>query len=102
VKAALLLSLFGGGQAQKDAMLPRRDDINVLMVGDPAMGKSQLLKAVSEIAPRCKCETLLSVVLYFRFHTCHMFIFSRLRLWNWKYRRRINGDFSEGRGGICC
>lgn len=46
VKAGLLLSLFGGvrknvGSAHR---VPIRGDIHVLLVGDPGLGKSQLLQ----------------------------------------------------------
>lgn len=54
VKAGLVLSLFGGVQKIID---PRskssvRGDIHVIIVGDPGLGKSQLLKSVSNILPR--------------------------------------------------
>jgi DNA helicase MCM8 len=52
VKAALILCLFGGASSNKDDLLSRRDDINMLMVGDPGIGKSQMLKVVAEVAPR--------------------------------------------------
>eukprot|EP00775_Hariotina_reticulata_P012205 gene12205-12342_t len=54
VKAGLLLSLFGGvrkhgNNANRVAI---RGDINLLLVGDPGLGKSQLLQAVTAAAPR--------------------------------------------------
>jgi len=52
VKAALILSLFGGATSDKEELIFRRDDINILMVGDPGIGKSQMLKVVKEVAPR--------------------------------------------------
>lgn len=61
VKAGLLLALFGGatrndvkdgsGQPSSDRVAIRRD-IHVLVVGDPGLGKSQMLKAFCNIAPR--------------------------------------------------
>lgn len=51
VKAGILLALFAGTQHNYE-MIDRRSDINVLVVGDPGLGKSQMLKMVSEVAPR--------------------------------------------------
>ncbi|KAJ1966206.1 MCM DNA helicase complex subunit [Dipsacomyces acuminosporus] len=54
VKRGLLLQLFGGVRKQfTRAGAPRsRGDINVLIVGDPGVSKSQLLSAVHALAPR--------------------------------------------------
>ncbi|KAG7197523.1 hypothetical protein KM043_017636 [Ampulex compressa] len=46
VKAGLLLSLFGGNPKHTDL----RDDIHVLLVGDPGLGKSQMLQACTRVA----------------------------------------------------
>jgi DNA helicase MCM8 len=54
VKAGLLLSLFGGRQkhgAQKEKIAIRGDP-HLLVVGDPGLGKSQMLRATSAAAPR--------------------------------------------------
>lgn len=52
VKKALLLALVGGAtQSQADGM-KIRGDIHVLLMGDPGVAKSQLLKQVCKIAPR--------------------------------------------------
>ena len=51
VKAGLLLSLFGGTPAVA-ADVSVRSDIHVLVVGDPGLGKSQMLKAAAAAAPR--------------------------------------------------
>ncbi|VVA97025.1 unnamed protein product [Arabis nemorensis] len=54
VKAGITLSLFGG--VRKHSMdrnkVPVRGDIHVIIVGDPGLGKSQLLQAASAISPR--------------------------------------------------
>jgi len=55
VKAALLLSLLGGipvydGSIEK--RLRRRGDIHVLLLGDPGLGKSELLRALARLSPR--------------------------------------------------
>ena len=54
VKAGLLLSLFGGVRKvlDKGGDVPTRGSIHCLVVGDPGLGKSQLLKACSTLAPR--------------------------------------------------
>jgi DNA helicase MCM8 len=54
VKAGLALSLFGGSrhydELSEDVSL--RSDVHVLIVGDPGLGKSQMLTSVSKLAPR--------------------------------------------------
>ncbi|OQR83613.1 DNA replication licensing factor MCM8 [Achlya hypogyna] len=51
VKAGLLLALFGGAK-RKDETGFTRSDSHVLLVGDPGLGKSQMLRAVSMVTPR--------------------------------------------------
>ncbi|EOD12857.1 hypothetical protein EMIHUDRAFT_452085 [Emiliania huxleyi CCMP1516] len=53
VKAGLLLALVGGRtRTPSDRTIGKRSDIHVLVVGDPGMGKSQMLTAVAALAPR--------------------------------------------------
>ena len=66
VKAGLTLALFGGTQndggddstpmekmrRKERGFLPVRGDSHILIVGDPGMGKSQMLQAVNTISPR--------------------------------------------------
>ncbi|KAJ2774883.1 MCM DNA helicase complex subunit, partial [Coemansia nantahalensis] len=52
VKRGLLLQLFGGVRKQVPGAPRSRADINVLLVGDPGVSKSQLLSAVHGLAPR--------------------------------------------------
>ncbi|CAH4037068.1 DNA replication licensing factor Mcm6 [Pieris brassicae] len=52
VKRGVLLMLFGGVAKTTIEGTTLRGDINVCIVGDPSTAKSQLLKQVSEIAPR--------------------------------------------------
>ena len=54
VKAGLLLALFGGAHQREEQHdhVPCRTDPHVLIVGDPGLGKSQILQAVSVVAPR--------------------------------------------------
>jgi DNA replication licensing factor MCM7 len=52
VKKAMLLSLVGGVTKTMSDGLRIRGDINVLLVGDPGMAKSQMLKHVTKVAPR--------------------------------------------------
>lgn len=51
VKAGLLLGLTGGAQhVGRDS----RCDPHILVVGDPGLGKSQMLQACASVAPRGK------------------------------------------------
>ncbi|KAF3789098.1 putative DNA helicase [Nymphaea thermarum] len=54
VKAGITLALFGG--VRKHFMdqnsVPIRGDIHVIIVGDPGLGKSQLLQAAAAVVPR--------------------------------------------------
>jgi DNA helicase MCM8 len=65
IKKAFILALFGGTQRlsrtnskDKDSSsslsvaIPIRSSIHVLVVGDPGMGKSQMLRAVASVTPR--------------------------------------------------
>ncbi|CAH2255317.1 DNA helicase MCM8 isoform X1 [Pelobates cultripes] len=54
VKAGLSLALFGGCQKYVDDKnrIPVRGDPHILVVGDPGLGKSQMLQAVCNVAPR--------------------------------------------------
>eukprot|EP00485_Elphidium_margaritaceum_P009844 CAMPEP_0202685544 /NCGR_PEP_ID=MMETSP1385-20130828/1337_1 /ASSEMBLY_ACC=CAM_ASM_000861 /TAXON_ID=933848 /ORGANISM="Elphidium margaritaceum" /LENGTH=722 /DNA_ID=CAMNT_0049339921 /DNA_START=95 /DNA_END=2260 /DNA_ORIENTATION=+ len=58
VKKALLLLLVSGvtKTSAEDGMMIR-GDINILLMGDPGVAKSQLLKHLSAIAPRCVYTT---------------------------------------------
>ncbi len=52
IKESIILQLFGGvPQLLKDGNR-LRGDIHILIIGDPASGKSQLLKMVPDIVPR--------------------------------------------------
>ncbi|MCI4382531.1 hypothetical protein PGIGA_G00015970 [Pangasianodon gigas] len=54
VKAGLVLALFGGCHKYVDDKnrIPIRGDPHMLVVGDPGLGKSQMLQAVCNVAPR--------------------------------------------------
>ena len=49
-KEAILLAMIGGVKKELGD-INRRDCVHVLLVGDPSMGKSQLLKSASGLAP---------------------------------------------------
>lgn len=48
VKAGLILSLFGGSAKRARS----RDDVHILLVGDPGLGKSQMLQACCRISAK--------------------------------------------------
>ncbi|KAG0233290.1 DNA replication licensing factor mcm8 [Actinomortierella wolfii] len=55
VKAGILFALFGGRRRQSNSSSSRttiRSDPHVLIVGDPGLGKSQMLSAAVKVAPR--------------------------------------------------
>eukprot|EP00466_Bigelowiella_natans_P007098 jgi/Bigna1/45150/e_gw1.113.2.1 len=53
VKAGLCLALFGGAQKKAGAnKVSVRGDSHILVVGDPGLGKSQMLRACARVAPR--------------------------------------------------
>jgi DNA helicase MCM8 len=61
VKMGLLLGLFGGSSTEPSHAskaentahaFHARSDIHVLVVGDPGLGKSQMLRAAATVAPR--------------------------------------------------
>lgn len=57
VKKVLLLLLCGGVQKDMGDGMRIRGDINVCLMGDPGVAKSQLLKAISKLAPRAVYTT---------------------------------------------
>ncbi|KTW32038.1 DNA replication licensing factor MCM7 [Pneumocystis jirovecii RU7] len=52
VKKALLLLLVGGVTKEMHDGMKIRGDINICLMGDPGVAKSQLLKYISKVAPR--------------------------------------------------
>lgn len=52
VKKALLLLLVGGSTKETADGMKIRGDLNICLMGDPGVAKSQLLKYISKIAPR--------------------------------------------------
>lgn len=53
VKKGILLMLFGGVHKVTQEGMKLRGDLNVCIVGDPATAKSQFLKFVCSMLPRC-------------------------------------------------
>lgn len=52
VKQAIALQLFGGVRKAMPDGTPRRGDVHVLLVGDPGIAKSVLLRYAVKVAPR--------------------------------------------------
>ena len=52
VKSAIALQLFGGCHKEMDDGTTIRGDMHVLLVGDPGVAKSQILRYMSMLAPR--------------------------------------------------
>ncbi|KAJ4456804.1 putative DNA helicase MCM8 [Paratrimastix pyriformis] len=53
IKAGFILALFGGTPRQTDPKsVSIRSDIHMLVVGDPGLGKSQMLRSVASVSPR--------------------------------------------------
>jgi replicative DNA helicase Mcm len=52
IKEALALQLFGGVQKQRSDGTKTRGDMHILLVGDPGVAKSVMLKFISTIAPK--------------------------------------------------
>ena len=54
IKEAIILQLFGGVRTKRPDKTNIRGDIHILLIGDPGVAKSQLLKYVSAIAPKAR------------------------------------------------
>ncbi|KAJ3271982.1 Mcm2-7 hexameric complex component [Terramyces sp. JEL0728] len=57
VKKALLLMLVGGSNKETADGMKVRGDLNICLMGDPGVAKSQLLKHICKIAPRAVYTT---------------------------------------------
>ena len=57
-KRAITLAMFGGKMKNQENNCHKvRGDINVLLLGEPGLAKSQFLKSVQTVFPRCVYTT---------------------------------------------
>lgn len=56
-RTALVSQLVGGMTTQQKDGMRTRGDLHICMMGDPGVAKSQLLKYISRLAPRCVYTT---------------------------------------------
>jgi len=54
IKESIVLQLFGGVQKVRADGSKTRGDIHIFLVGDPGSGKSEMLRSVSELAPKAR------------------------------------------------
>jgi replicative DNA helicase Mcm len=54
IKEAIVLQLFGGVKTIRPDHTKVRGDIHILLVGDPGVAKSQLLKYVAAVSPKAR------------------------------------------------
>ncbi len=54
IKEAIILQLAGGCRKVRPDGVTTRGDMHMLLIGDPGSGKSQLLKRISQIAPKAR------------------------------------------------
>ena len=52
IKSSLLLLMTGGVTKETHDMLRIRGEINIALIGDPGIAKSQILKHISYLVPR--------------------------------------------------
>ena len=52
VKKALLLMMVGGSTVEMEDGIKIRGDLNLALIGDPGVAKSQLLKYIAKVTPR--------------------------------------------------
>lgn len=57
IKKAMLLQLVGGVNKSCNDGMKLRGDLHICLMGDPGVAKSQLLKHICKIAPRCVYTT---------------------------------------------
>lgn len=54
IKESIVLQLFGGVRTNRPDQTSVRGDIHILLVGDPGVAKSQMLKYISSVSPKAR------------------------------------------------
>ena len=94
VKKALLLLLVGGVDKRPDGM-KIRGNINICLMGDPGVAKSQLLGYISRLAARSMFFFMFS---YFcnKFQHLLFFLFRSVHNWTWFFGCWFDSSRYEG------
>lgn len=94
VKKALLLLLVGGVDRRPDGM-KIRGNINICLMGDPGVAKSQLLGYINRLAPRSELEHVVHTYIHSEIYVPHHLYLRSIYNWTWFIRSRFNSGRNE-------